>query len=102
MIAERPTDATAVSGFVDESAIMVAWEATPRWPPVSVTCHHGRVRMVVACVALLLLVTGCGSAAPTTVAPEAVAFSGTTLDGAAFDGSALGGSPVVLWFWAPY
>ena len=66
------------------------------------TCHHGCVRIVVVCVALLLLVTGCGAAAPTTVAPEALAFSGTTLDGAAFDGSALGGSPTVLWFWAPY
>lgn len=60
-----------------------------------------RVRPVL-CVALLLLLVGCGAPAPTTVPPDALAFRGTTVDGAPIDGASLGGTPVVLWFWAPF
>lgn len=56
---------------------------------------------LVACIALLLLLAGCGTA-PAAVAPGGLAFRGTTVDGAAFDGSELAGTPVVLWFWAPF
>jgi hypothetical protein len=64
----------------------------------------GRTRtVVVMCVALLALLTGCGSATPAAVcAQPPLDFRGTTVDGAAFDGSTLGGVPVVLSFWAPF
>ena len=65
-------------------------------------CQDGPVRArLIVCMALLLVLAGCGSA-PTTVSPDALAFRGSTVDGAAFDGTELAGTPVVLWFWAPF
>lgn len=55
-------------------------------------------RLLLACVALLLALTGC-AAAPTNASLD---FTGTTIDGAPFDAATLAGTPVILWFWTPF
>jgi peroxiredoxin len=73
---------------------------------------------------LLVLLAGCGSAAPPVAAPpvstppappavspsvstsatppEALRFTATTVDGKSFDGASLAGKPTVFWFWAAW
>ncbi len=78
-----------------------------------------RVRLGLACFAMLVL-TACGAGASTTSAtPPPVKSQGgtgsaatseatvstlraTTLDGTAFDFASISGRPTVLWFWAPW
>jgi thiol-disulfide isomerase/thioredoxin len=64
---------------------------------------NARRTVVALAAAVLLLVSGCGSAAqPRTAAAGTLAFTGKTLDGAAFDAATLAGKPTILWFWAPW
>lgn len=77
-----------------------------------------RLRLALACAAMLLL-TACGGAATTTTSggqagatqqgsssaspDEAVlSLQASTLDGTDFDFSTLSDQPTVLWFWAPW
>lgn len=77
-----------------------------------------RLRLALACAAMLLL-TACGGAATTTTpagqapstqqdsgspAPDEAGLSlqASTLDGQGFDFATLSDEPTVLWFWAPW
>ena len=62
-----------------------------------------RFKVLLATVAAVALLAGCGGAAPTAAAaPTALTFTGRTLDGAPFDAATLAGRPTILWFWAPW
>ena len=82
---------------------------------------------LIAAVAVVGALAGCGPAAAPAAAPQAVApaagsptvvassaapaagvvpaalrFKGKTLDGTAFDAASMAGKPTILWFWAPW
>jgi thiol-disulfide isomerase/thioredoxin len=82
---------------------------------------------VVAVIATVLVLAGCGAdqpeaggtpastqpptsqtqpaddaATPAPAVPEQLKFTAETVDGQQFDGESLAGSPAVLWFWAPW
>jgi len=83
---------------------------------------------LIAAVAVVGALAGCGPAAAPAAAPQAAAspaaapsvttsaaadavpgvvpaalrFKGKTLDGTAFDAATLAGKPTILWFWAPW
>ncbi|MGA5299334.1 redoxin domain-containing protein [Nucisporomicrobium flavum] len=65
-----------------------------------------RVKVLLATIAAVALLTGCGGATPAAptaaAAPAALAFTGRTLDGTQFDAATLAGKPAILWFWAPW
>ncbi|BDB43543.1 MULTISPECIES: redoxin domain-containing protein [Mycobacterium] len=60
------------------------------------------VKLPVAALVALILLTGVVSAPRALAADDRLNFTGTTLSGAPFDGASLQGKPAVLWFWTPF